>query len=178
MKIKRSLLTLLLAFSFHFQGAATPADDPCKYTIEELIRYAKKFRGIRYKSGGSKPSGFDCSGFVNYIYKKFQIPVERSSAAMFIKGMSVGIQHVLPGDLIFFSRSSKPGSVISHVGIVVKSEEGKLKFIHSSTTHGVIISDLSEEYYSKRFKGLKRMPQLTDFFHFPFYYPSPEEQNP
>lgn len=167
-------LTFLVLFSVSFLSFSKPhselnSDEPCKYYIDELIKYAKKFRGIRYRSGGSKPSGFDCSGFVSYVYKKFDIALERSSRDMFTKGLDVDITKCLPGDLIFFSRSPKSGSTISHVGIVIKSENEQLKFIHSSTRNGVLISDLSEKYYTTRFKGIRRMNAIADNFHFPYY---------
>lgn len=174
MAMTKFFLAFLLISFVQFQSFATPhselpSDEPCKYYIDELIKYAKKFRGIRYRSGGSKPSGFDCSGFVSYVYKKFDISLERSSRDMFTKGLTVDIHKCLPGDLIFFSRSSKSGSTISHVGIVIKSENEQLKFIHSSTRNGVLISDLSEKYYTTRFKGIRRMNAIVDNFHFPYY---------
>ena len=89
----------------------------------DILAYAKKFLGVPYTSGGSSPNGFDCSGFTRYVYEKFGASLPHSSASQYGYGMAVSKSQLQPGDLVFFSNSSR----ISHVGIYA----GGGQFIHS-----------------------------------------------
>ncbi|MDO6354237.1 C40 family peptidase [Caloramator sp. CAR-1] len=117
----------------------------------QLVSYAKRFLGIRYKWSGQSPSGFDCSGFTSYVFKSFGIELPHSSYGQFTSGQKILKSQLLPGDLVFF-QTSKRG--ISHVGIYI----GNGKFIHASSGKGyVTITSLSEPYYSKRYRGAVRI---------------------
>lgn len=154
-------LFLLLPFIFSFSRPyfSWYDEDPTRI----LLRTAKKYVGAKYKSGGKSPKGFDCSGFVRYVYKKVQIPLDGdSSAALYKKGEEVPRKQCQPGDLIFFAQSSSKIKRISHVGIVVSSDSTTTKFIHASTSKGVIISNLNSPYYKQRFAGVRRVPYLQE----------------
>lgn len=154
-------LFLLLPFIFSFSPPyfSWYDEDPTRI----LLRTAKKYVGAKYKSGGKSPKGFDCSGFVRYVYKKVQIPLDGdSSAALYKKGEEVPRKQCQPGDLIFFAQSSSKIKRISHVGIVVSSDSTTTKFIHASTSKGVIISNLNSPYYKQRFAGVRRVPYLQE----------------
>src|SRR5689334_1098531 len=110
----------------HVQG--TPVD------IGQLISYAQKFKGTRYKYASADPvKGFDCSGFVLYVFKHFHVNVPRSSSAFARIGKKVTLDDAKPGDIILFTgpRSTRPGSV-GHVGIVT-SGGPNISFIHATS---------------------------------------------
>lgn len=167
------VITFFTCLTFNVSSLATPSsnnlienndEDPYIQLVEHLTKYAKKFRGVPYVWGGTKPSGFDCSGFVRYVFAKFDMPLTHSSRELSEVGYEVDTQQAYAGDLIFFSRSSKDGSPVGHVGIVVSNDEKGIRFIHASTSRGVIFSYLSEGYYSERFVTVKRVVDvLKDF---------------
>ncbi|MDZ7935839.1 MAG: C40 family peptidase [Emticicia sp.] len=134
-----------------------PTEDSYLKLANDIQRYAKKFIGTRYKSGGKATKGFDCSGFVGYVFKKFDMKLGACSTEMFRLGYDVETNEALAGDLIFFKRSKNSKSGISHVGIVVESTAKGLKFIHSASSKGVTISYLKDPYYSAHFVGVKRV---------------------
>lgn len=134
-----------------------PIEESYLKLANDIQRYAKKFIGTRYKSGGKAAKGFDCSGFVGYVFKKFGMKLGACSTEMFRLGYDVETNEALAGDLIFFKRGKNSKSGISHVGIVVESTAKGLKFIHSATSKGVTISYLNDPYYSSHFVGVKRV---------------------
>jgi len=119
---------------------------------KEIVDYAKKFLGVKYVYGGSTPKGFDCSGFVCYVYSHFGITLERASRDMGRKGKTVSKSDLKPGDLVFFDTNGGLNG-INHVGIYI----GNNQFIHASSasTKKVTINSLSDAYYSKRFMVAK-----------------------
>ena len=118
----------------------------------KLAATARQFLGHRYVSGGSSPSGFDCSGFTSYVYRQHGIEISRSSASQAYVGTKLNKADLLPGDLLIFSNTYKAGP--SHTGIYL----GNGQFIHASTpTKGVIISDLNSSYYVKHFTYGRRL---------------------
>lgn len=119
-------------------------------TSDEVIDTIKFF-GSRYRWGGTTEEGMDCSGFVYLIFRVNGIFLERDSIDQSRLGMSVSIDDLAPGDLVFFQTRKNR---ISHVGIYL----GNGKFIHSSSKkRGVVISDLSEDFYRKRFVKAMRV---------------------
>ena len=97
-----------------------PREDSYLKLANNIQRYAKKFIGIHYKRGGKTAKGFDCSGFVGFVFKKFGMKLGDCSTEMSKLGYNIELSTALPGDLIFFRRSKNPKSSISHVGIVVE----------------------------------------------------------
>ncbi|MBM7690857.1 LysM repeat protein [Peribacillus deserti] len=119
--------------------------------IQAVIDEAKKHIGVPYVYSGSTPSGFDCSGFVYYIFNKLGYKITRqSSASYFSLGQSV--TEPIPGDLIFFSTIEGSPS-ISHMGMYI----GDGQFIHASSGKGIEITSTSMNYYKTRLKGYKRL---------------------
>ncbi|MFY9779884.1 MAG: C40 family peptidase [Candidatus Baltobacteraceae bacterium] len=116
-----------------------------------LTRSAMRFIGTPYVFGGTSPSGFDCSGYVQYVFAMFGIHLPRTADVQYYAGHHTdgGIQ---VGDLVFF-QTYEPGP--SHVGIYM----GDGKFIHSSS-HGVMISRLADSYWAERYLGAKRVVAL------------------
>ncbi len=120
---------------------------------EKLISYAKEYLGINYKYASSSPSkGFDCSGFVNYVFKHFDIEVPRSSSQFKNIGKTVKPEAFQKGDILVFY-GYKDTKSIGHVGIICEADGMNSKFIHASSgkEYAVTISDLNSKMYTKRF---------------------------
>ena len=129
-------------------------EEPKKIS-SEIIEFAKTFQGTRYKFGGTTEAGMDCSGLVCVAFEKENISLPRISREIATKGIPVSLQDIEAGDLVFFKTSRK--NVISHVGLVVEAKSGEIKFIHSTTQAGVIISSLDEPYWKKAFVEVRRV---------------------
>lgn len=109
----------------------------------EIVSYAKKYLGYRYVRGGNTPSGFDCSGFTQYVYKHFGYSLSRSSSSQAGNGVAVNKANLRQGDIICFSGSASSKKV-SHVGIYI----GGGRFIHSANSRkGVITSSVDGDGY-------------------------------
>lgn len=133
------------------------AEDENLQLITDLLAEANKYIGTRYRRGGKKPGGFDCSGFTGYIFKQFGFQLGASSRDQYLQGSEIADDEIQPGDLLFFKgRSARQ---VGHVGIAVSNNPatGEITFIHSSTSNGVRLDRVSEPYYSKRFMGARRI---------------------
>lgn len=120
----------------------------------KLIDYAKKFLGVKYVYGKSSPSGFDCSGFTQYVFKHFNIKLERSAKNQSKHGVKVSKNNLKTGDLVFFDTNGGLND-IRHVGIYI----GNGKFIHASSgksTGKVVISDMNSGFYAKSYMTARR----------------------
>ena len=119
-----------------------------------VVAYAKQFLGYPYVYGGTSPSGFDCSGFVKYVYAHFGVKMNRTASAQMDNGTPVSMSQLIPGDVVFFKKAGSSASRASHVGIYI----GGGQFIHASTSKtGVIISKMSSAYYTSGFVGGRRL---------------------
>jgi cell wall-associated NlpC family hydrolase len=133
----------------------TTTKTPNYKKIKSIVNYAKTFGGTRYKYGGTTKKGMDCSGLVYTSFKKEHIILPRTSKTMATQGKAISLKKVTVGDLLFF-KTNKRKNVISHVGLVVETK-GVIKFIHASTSRGVIISSLDENYWNTCFAGARRV---------------------
>ncbi|MBC9812649.1 C40 family peptidase [Crocinitomicaceae bacterium CZZ-1] len=131
--------------------------------IDDMISFAKTFLGTPYRYSGSSPSGFDCSGFINYVMGGFGFSLPRSSYAIAELGKTVKLSEVQPGDLLFFKGRNINSTTVGHVAMVVEANEHEIKMIHSSTSRGVIIENFkNSKYYIPRFIKAKRMEYTRD----------------
>jgi cell wall-associated NlpC family hydrolase len=124
-----------------------------------VVAYAKTLIGIPYKYASADPSaGFDCSGFITYVFNHFHISVPRSSVDFTNVGNEIDREGAEPGDLVLFTGTDADLYVVGHIGIVVSNENGHLQFIHSSSgkAKGVVITDLGD-YYKNRFVKVIRI---------------------
>ncbi len=122
-----------------------------------LADFAMQLRDIRYRAGGRAPStGFDCSGFVHYVFAHaLGVELPDDSASQYLEGRKVDRAEMMAGDLVFFRTRGKR---ISHVGIYL----GNGRFIHSPATgERVRVNRLDEDYWAHRFAGAKRLPILA-----------------
>ena len=130
-------------------------NEEASYLIKQLINSASDNLGVGYRPGGTTKSGFDCSGLVYSTFKKFDITLPRSSHEMATVGSKVDLSNAEKGDLIFFINRGQRR--INHVGMVVEVNNDEVKFIHSSTQSGVIISSTKEPYYNRTFVQINRV---------------------
>ena len=117
----------------------------------EIISTAKKYIGVRYKYGGTSASGFDCSGFTQFVYKQHNINIPHDTTKQATIGTKLSKSELQIGDLIIFKNTYKSGP--SHAGIYV----GNGQFIHASTSRGVRIDDLDSNYWIGRFHSGRRI---------------------
>lgn len=125
--------------------------------VDQLIVNATENIGTRYRSGGTTKAGFDCSGLMISTFSTFDIKLPRSSIEQSRIGMKVTSDAAQKGDLIFFKTNGR--RQINHVGMVVEVAEGEIKFVHSSTHGGVMISSTKEPYYQRSFSQVNRILQ-------------------
>lgn len=137
--------------------------DLSEETIEDLeeetfsiIDHAMQFLGTGYKYGGTTTEGMDCSGLVYTCFLQNNIELPRSSRDMALLGEQLDLKDVQIGDLLFFITERRK-KTINHVGLVVELDLDKILFIHSSTSKGVIISALNENYWREHFVMARRI---------------------
>ncbi|MBC7846557.1 MAG: LysM peptidoglycan-binding domain-containing protein [Flavobacterium sp.] len=123
--------------------------------VDQLISKASENIGTRYRSGGTTTEGFDCSGLMCYTFSSYDIKLPRSSIEMASYGSKIDAENAQKGDLIFFK--TRGSGRINHVGMVVEVLDGEIKFIHSATHGGVIISSTKESYYEKNLVQVNRV---------------------
>lgn len=137
--------------------AQSPADVLPQQPTESpnrLLEFAKSMLGIRYRTASSSPSrGFDCSGFVNYVFSNFGFKVPRSSREFATSGEDKSLADAKIGDVILFTGTNSRSRTPGHVGIIYSINGDQVRFIHSSSGNakGVTISSLDEGFYKKRF---------------------------
>lgn len=118
----------------------------------DFVNYAKTLIGVPYKYASTDPAvGFDCSGFITYVFNHFNLSVPRSSVDFTNYGRSITKEEAQPGDLILFTGTNENERIVGHMGIITENTDS-LRFIHSTSgkANGVTITALNE-YYMKRF---------------------------
>ncbi|WP_050182217.1 C40 family peptidase [Domibacillus robiginosus] len=136
-------LTLSPLGSFKTEAASTG---------ESIITYGKKFMGVPYVWGGTSPSGFDCSGFTQYIYKNAAgISIPRTTDQQYKIGTAVAKSDLKPGDLIFYKNTYKQG--ISHVGVYA----GNNMVLNATSSDGIDLVSMDNPYWGPRYAGAKRV---------------------
>lgn len=116
---------------------------------EMVIEYAKTLIGAPYAFGGQSPAGFDCSGYVQYVFNNFGVDLPRTASEQFHRGTKVNSGEARPGDIVAFAS----GGVINHSGIYL----GGGSFISSTSSHGVDIAPVFGSYWANHFYGFSRI---------------------
>lgn len=123
---------------------------------EEIIETALGYSGVRYKYGGTTKRGMDCSGLLYVSFSEHDISIPRISHQIFDQADPIKMKEVTKGDLLFF-KTNRRGKRINHVGLVVDIQDDEIKFIHSTTSRGVIVSSLKEGYWNSAFVKAARI---------------------
>lgn len=133
---------------------------------DELVAFAKTLKGIRYRFGSSDPEkGFDCSGFVNYVFDHFGIAIPRGSADFVDVSGTVDLKDARPGDLILFTgtKTYRRRSA-GHIGIIVSQPGEPVTFIHSTSggANGVTETILNDHYIGRYIKTIRLFPENNE----------------
>jgi len=140
-------------FSINFLSKSDLNERDENLLKKKFLEIAEEYKNYKYKLGGNGDGYLDCSMFVKLVYEELGIELPRTSREQFLVGIDVGKDELIPGDLLFFSRSGDKER-INHVGIYI----GNNKFIHfSSSKRGLSIDSLDEPYFSSKFVGAKRI---------------------
>jgi cell wall-associated NlpC family hydrolase len=151
---KISLLCLSIVF---LSGCASRKAKLRDKTVANVIKTAKTYTGTPYLWGGTTRSGLDCSGLTLNAFKAADITLPRTADAQALLGEKVKVKELQPGDLLFFATGKKKRE-ITHVGIVTELKaKDNIKFIHASTSLGVVETNLFSDYFFKRFKLARRI---------------------
>lgn len=132
---------------------------PVKVAPLQMVTFAKTLIGVPYKYASTDPSyGFDCSGFITYVFNHFGITVPRSSVDFTDFGKEIPLKDAKPGDLILFTGTESTKQIVGHMGIVTENINADLQFIHSTSgkAYGVTITRL-DGYYVRRFVKVIRI---------------------
>jgi cell wall-associated NlpC family hydrolase len=151
------------------EGATIKPDDPTlpsfnnqnSERINSIIAFAKTFLGTPYHWGGTTPSGFDCSGFINYIFGNFGFSLTRTSYNLAELGETVKLEDLQPGDLLFFRGTNPKSTTVGHVAMVTEVTPDAINFIHSSSSGVKINNFKTSKYYISRYMKAKRLDYQT-----------------
>ena len=133
-----------------------------KTTPSELIDYARSLTGIPYKYGSTNPEeGFDCSGFITYVFNHFKIMVPRRSVDFTNIDHEVSLQDAKTGDLVLFTGTDSTDRTVGHMGIIIAQTTGPPQFIHSTSgkANGVTTTPLNTYYMGRYMKTIRIFPQ-------------------
>ncbi len=124
---------------------------------DSIVAEAKTYLGIRYRYGGEDTNGFDCAGFVCYVFKHHGIKLPRTADAQALLGKEIDRQHIRPGDLVFFKGSNMRSNAIGHSGIAIENKDGKVLFISATVSAGIHIDSIDGPYWKERYVKAKRI---------------------
>jgi cell wall-associated NlpC family hydrolase len=120
----------------------------------DLVARSLSYLGVRYILGGASPSGFDCSGFTQYIFRQFGHTIHRTASTQLNNGTAIRRSELLPGDLVFFRDPSRGNFAATHVGIYV----GNNQFIHATRPGDVVsVTTMATGYYNRYFSAARRI---------------------
>jgi len=132
-------------------SAPVDAATPTLGGAPQIVAMALGYRGVPYRNGGSDPSGFDCSGFMQYVFKQVGTLLPREVRDQFQLGLVVDRDDIEAGDLVFFETVSRGAS---HVGLAIGGGE----FVHAPSSRGVVrVERLTSSYWGQRYVGARRL---------------------
>ena len=150
----------------HSERYSSTSFDTDSITSDNILEFAESLIGTRYRSAASDPNrGFDCSGFVSYVFRNFNFTVPRSSREFISVGKKIRFEDAKPGDIILFTGTKKHTRKIGHIGIVYQSgNDDEFKFIHSTSgkIHGVTISAMDKNYRRRFVQIIRLLKQNED----------------
>ncbi len=123
----------------------------------KITDYALQQLGVPYKYGSiDKRKGFDCSGFITYVFSHFNIMVPRITYQFTNAGVDIPIEFSKPGDIILFTGSDARSGIVGHMGIITKNDRGNIEFVHASSSRGVVVSNMNS-YFIPRYVRVNRI---------------------
>lgn len=130
--------------------------------VDSMVTLGKKFLGVRYSYGGTSPAGFDCSGFVSYLFDAYGFKVAKASRELAKFGHEVNLGCLQPGDLAFFKGRSTKSTQVGHVALVIGAMGNRWDVIHATVSKGIWIDHdvMNIDYYKKRFLMFRRPFEL------------------
>ena len=148
----------------HAQTAARAANavrvesDRYFAVVDSMISLGKRFMGVRYTYGGTTPTGFDCSGFVSYLFGSYGFKISHASRELAKIGYEVNESCLQPGDLAFFKGRSTKSKEVGHVALVIKAMGDRWDIIHATVSRGIWIDHdvMNIAYYKQRFLMFRR----------------------
>ncbi|MCC3157047.1 C40 family peptidase [Hymenobacter sp. 15J16-1T3B] len=144
-----------------YRAATAPRRHASADRADQLVSFALRQLGKAYCYAGTTPEGgFDCSGFLTYVYGQFGVDVPHSSALQYKTGTAVPRAEARKGDLIIFTGTAQDATTPGHAGIVISEPGQPLRFVHSSSSRrdpGVKISQVDGTDYERRFLGIRRV---------------------
>jgi cell wall-associated NlpC family hydrolase len=153
--MKRFLfIVLLFVCSQSYAQQNTP--EKTTSNADKVIDFAKTFLGVPYVYGGASPAGFDCSGFIQYVFKEFGYSLARTAGDQSLFGFDVTLSELQPGDLMYFKGRNVNSSAIGHVGMVTAVKDGKIEFIHAAGKSVRMDVFNNSSYYVPRFIKARR----------------------
>lgn len=111
----------------------------------DITQLAQEYIGVKYKYAGKSPNGFDCSGFTGFVFEKFEINLSSSSQAQATTGKKIPLNKAQSGDLLFFGKRGK----INHVALILSNSSDGIEVIHSTSSSGVMVQNVSQSDYWK-----------------------------
>jgi cell wall-associated NlpC family hydrolase len=133
--------------------------------LDSIIENAKGFLNTKYVYGGCSKNGFDCSGFIYYVFNEFNIFLSKSSNGLSGVGQTIDFEDINTGDLLFFKSRNLNSDKVGHVSLVIGKTQHSFQMIHA-TNRGVVIDNYNEiSYYQKRFLFAKRFISINETCH-------------
>ncbi|WP_082087931.1 C40 family peptidase [Domibacillus indicus] len=149
---KKAIFSFLAIILFLSMSPLTAVKTEAASIGESVVAYGKKFIGVPYVWGGTTPGGFDCSGFVQYIYKNVaDVSLPRTTGEQYAVGTAVAKSELQVGDLIFYANTYKKG--ISHVGIYA----GNNQVLNATSSKGIALVSMNDSYWGPKYAGAKRV---------------------
>jgi len=156
MKLLVTIALVFFTFRFEAQSTNVKSGTTPNSNADEIINFAKTFLGVPYVYGGASPAGFDCSGFIQYVFKEFGFSLARTAGAQSLFGMDVTLNELQPGDLLYFKGRNVNSTSIGHVGMVTAVANGKVEFIHAAGKSVKMEVLNKNSYYVPRFIKARR----------------------
>ncbi|MET1030373.1 NlpC/P60 family protein [Domibacillus tundrae] len=149
---KKAVLSFLAVILFLSMSPLTSVKTEAASVGESIVAYGKKFMGIPYVFGGTTPNGFDCSGFIQYIYRNAaDISLPRTTGEQYNVGTAVAKSDLQVGDLVFYANTYKKG--ISHVGVYA----GNNQVLNATSSKGIALVSMDDSYWGPKYAGSKRV---------------------
>ncbi len=159
MTLKPMRWAFIISLGLLFSLAIAPANAQNKKKrrkISTVISTARSYIGTPYRYGGNTKKGIDCSGLIQQCYKKINVKLPRTAKAQSKIGNSKSWGSIREGDIVYFKFKQK-GEKWYHTGMITKATKDEVRFIHASTSKGVIESNLKSDYYRKNVKKFRRV---------------------